>query len=271
MKILFTDLDGTFLTDDKQLCARNREAVDRMLAAGHKVVLISGRSVDSVLALAKRLQLPREGGYIVGFNGAQIADALTEERLFRAGLCADLVRKLFADAHAAGIHPQAYDDRQVVAERETDALKRYCEVIRMDYTVCDDAAAYLTEAGVETSKLLMIDYEDHERLEAFRQQLMERYGEVIDTFYSNTAFCEVVPKGINKGVAVRELCRMLDVPLEDTVGAGDEMNDIPLLIATGVGCAVFNAKDEVKAAADYVTSADNNAGAVAEMIEKFIL
>ena len=101
--------------------------------------------------------------------------------------------------------------------------------------------------------------------------MTERCGDVIDTFYSNPAFCEVVKKGVNKGFAVKELCGILGVAREDTVGAGDEGNDIPLLNETGTGCAVANAKPEVKAVADYVTRADNNKGAVAEIIERYIV
>ncbi|MBQ6735654.1 MAG: HAD family phosphatase [Lachnospiraceae bacterium] len=270
MKLLFTDLDGTFLTDDKQVCQENRKAMARMTEAGHKIVFTSGRSIDSVMALIERLSLNVGGSYIIGFNGAQIADAVTGERLVRKGLPFDLTAELFAAAHAAGIHPQAYDDVQVVAERDTPALQRYCSVIGMDSVVVPDAAAYLREAGKESSKLLMIDYEDHEKLERFRLQMTERCGDVIDTFYSNPAFCEVVCKGVNKGYAVRELCRILNVPPEDTVSAGDEGNDIPMLRAAHTGCAVANATAEVKAAADYVTQADNNAGAVAEIIERYI-
>ena len=42
-------------------------------------------------------------------------------------------------------------------------------------------------------------------------------------------------------------------------------------VAAGLGCAVANATDEAKAAAGYVCAADNNAGAVAEVIERFVL
>ena len=52
---------------------------------------------------------------------------------------------------------------------------------------------------------------------------------------------------------------------------GDNSNDVPMIEAAGVGVAVANATDEAKAAADYVCEADNNAGAVAEAIERFVL
>ena len=59
--------------------------------------------------------------------------------------------------------------------------------------------------------------------------------------------------------------------MQDTVACGDERNDISMVQAAGVGVAVANARDELKAVADYITVLDNNNGAVAEAINKFIL
>ena len=63
----------------------------------------------------------------------------------------------------------------------------------------------------------------------------------------------------------------LGIAPEETIAVGDNSNDVSMIRAAGLGCAVANATDEAKAAADYVCQADNNAGAVAEVIEKFVL
>ena len=44
-----------------------------------------------------------------------------------------------------------------------------------------------------------------------------------------------------------------------------------LNMAMGIGCAMINGSDDVKAQADYITVLDNNQGGVAEIIERFIL
>ena len=93
----------------------------------------------------------------------------------------------------------------------------------------------------------------------------------VEMYFSSREFLEVVPKGINKGNAVRAYCDMFHIPAANTVAAGDEQNDLPMILAAGVGCAAANAVDEVKAGADYVTENDNNHSAVAEIIRKFML
>ena len=76
---------------------------------------------------------------------------------------------------------------------------------------------------------------------------------------------------MNKGNAIRKMAELLNISVENTIAAGDAANDITMLQAAGVGCAMKNAAQEVKLAADYITEADNNSGGVAEIIERFVL
>ena len=82
---------------------------------------------------------------------------------------------------------------------------------------------------------------------------------------------ECVKEGISKGDAVRRLCRHLNLPVTSSIAAGDSENDISMLKAAHIGCAVANATDECKAAADYVTERSCEESGVAEIIRKFML
>ena len=90
-------------------------------------------------------------------------------------------------------------------------------------------------------------------------------------FFLQSAILEYCPKGINKGSGVEYIRKLLNVKKENTIGVGDEENDIPLLQQTAIGIAVKNASDVLKQVADFVTEHDNNEDAVAEVIEKYIL
>ena len=93
----------------------------------------------------------------------------------------------------------------------------------------------------------------------------------MDMYFSSREYLEIVPKGVNKGAGMIKFCELMGIPLSCTIAAGDENNDISMIRAAEVGCAVANGLDQVKAEADYVTSRDNNQGAVAEIIERFVL
>ena len=71
-KILFTDLDGTLLNDEKEVTAGNQAAIDRALEQGHKIVVTTGRPLASGLDIAERIGLTKEGCYVIAFNGGQI-------------------------------------------------------------------------------------------------------------------------------------------------------------------------------------------------------
>ena len=64
---------------------------------------------------------------------------------------------------------------------------------------------------------------------------------------------------------------LIEVDIADTIAAGDAANDLPMIKAAGIGCAMSNATADVKEAADYVTERDNNNSGVAEIIDRFIL
>ena len=157
---------------------------------------------------------------------------------------------------------------KVVAEKENEGLDYYAKKNGMERLVVPDIMAVLER---EPGKVLLIDMHDRSRLEKYKNSMEEWGRDKVEMYFSSREFLEVVPKGINKGNAVRAYCDMFHIPAANTVAAGDEQNDLPMILAAGVGCAAANAVDEVKAGADYVTENDNNHSAVAEIIRKFML
>ena len=129
----------------------------------------------------------------------------------------------------------------------------------------------ITSLKEEPVKMLIIDLNDPAPLEDFRTWIASWAEGKIDTFFSSNEYCEIVNKGLNKGNALRQLAELIGVDIEDTIAAGDAANDISMIEAAGIGCAMSNATDDVKKVADYVTENDNNNSGVAEIIRKFIL
>ena len=74
-----------------------------------------------------------------------------------------------------------------------------------------------------------------------------------------------------KDASLRALLERMGLTRDNLMAIGDGLNDRSMIAFAGVGVAMQNAEDPVKAAADYVTAADNNHDGVAEAVEKFIL
>ena len=83
---------------------------------------------------------------------------------------------------------------------------------------------------------------------------LREMGDEYDYIIHQDDFMEVVPKGFNKGRAIREVCRILDADPLDTISFGDSINDKEMLLDAGIGVVMGNGTDEAKKVADYVTT-----------------
>lgn len=269
-KILFTDLDGTLLNSEKLVSDGNRAAIQRLLDAGHYLVVATGRPVTSAFKVAKNLGLTMPGCYMVAYNGAVIFDCAKECICMEHTLPLEYARYIFEEADKYGIYIQSYGvDDIILTRQDTPELDYYCKGNRnaLKYELCDDVCSNL---GKNPNKVLLISM-DEEKLLHFQREHKAWEEETCDSVFSCKEFLEYVPKGISKGSGVKALCDMLNVSIENAFAAGDERNDISMIEAAGVGIAMKNAQDEVKQAADYITENDNDHDAIAEVIERLIL
>lgn len=287
MKILFTDLDGTLLTDDKRILDADLSAIQSMIDADHKFVMTTGRPLTSVKILAEKYGFLKSGFLLVSFNGGLIYDCGTGESILTRRIPVESVKFIMDEAHKRGMHAHTYAGDLVVSEYETEQLKKYCSIMKMDYVVVDDIREFFKtyETAVPINvvvkpavspdpspiKVNIITPFEHSSLIDFRTDMRKiTEGKLFDVF-SKPEMLEFSHMKSNKGDAVRYMADFYKVPVENTVAVGDEENDCPMIEAAGVGVAMANASEVAKKSADYVTARDNNHAGISEVIEKFIL
>lgn len=269
MKLLFLDLDGTLLNDQKEINPCDMDAIEKMIACGHKMIINTGRPLYSVMKLAKQFGFIRDGVLLSSFNGGLIVNPVTGERLKFDTVPEDVVRHMFDEAYSMGLHAHTYIEDHVVSERDTEELRFYTERIKMPPLVVDDFAKVTNGLA---PKVIVISLDGREKLEAYRDRMVAFADEnnLYSTF-SDARLLEYANPLANKGEAIKFMCKHLGVDISDTVAAGDEENDLPMIEAAGVGVCMKNGVDALKVAADYVTEYTNNDGGIKEIIEKFIL
>lgn len=269
-KILFADLDGTLLDDDKNVSSADLAAINKMISAGHRFVIATGRPVYSAKIVAKELGLFLPGVFLVSSNGGVIYDCTSQKVISTFSLDMETVDILFCAAEKDGLHIHTYTDENVVSKRETRELVMYCERIKMPYRILKRIP---DDLPCPPPKCIVMSIKDGSRgiLERFeKDHAGEVSGRTVSVF-SNDNLLEYLPVGVSKGNAAGKLCELLGIPLSSCVAAGDESNDIPMIEAAGIGVVMKNGTDEAKAHADYVTEKTNNEGGIAEIIERFIL
>jgi len=266
-KILFTDLDGTLLTEDKQISHYTRQILDKWCQAGHKLVLCSGRPLPSIQEARETLRLNYPGMYLIGFNGGCIYECDTDRILYKDGLTLEQSAYVLHAAKAAGIYCHTYSDTEILSPKDGEELAFYRRNIHLPVRFSQEPSTLLTSAPC---KCLAIELYDREKLERFRLSLVPWAEGKCTLVYSNQYLLEIFPSTSGKGSAVKKLCSILGIPLSDSFAAGDQHNDISMLKAAGCGIAMKNGADAVKKAADVITAKDNDHDGLALLLEQYL-
>ena len=108
---------------------------------------------------------------------------------------------------------------------------------------------------------------DEDKLDRFYEENKEALEKDYMTMRNESYALEVLKKSSGKSNGLKKLCEYLDIDLENVAYFGDGSNDIESIKIAGLGIAMANASKEIKEAADYVTSS-NDDGGVAEFLEK---
>lgn len=268
-KILFLDMDGTTLNARHEISPENLRALERAVGAGHEVVVCTGRMPNSAGMLLTRYGLDRIGcRYVIAINGGMVLNCVTKEVFCERTVPLRIIGRLIDAAREKDIYLQTYTGDTVLTERDDENLKHYLAKTGMRCTLVPDMKAALQK---DPYKALAISLRGREVLEAFRREVSPWVGADMEMEFSCPEYLEFLPKGVHKGGAVEQLCGLLHIPLSNAIAAGDEFNDISMIRTAGIGCAVANAIEPVKAAADYVTENDNDHSAIEEIVNKFML
>lgn len=262
--VLFFDLDGTLLNDEKTISPRTRAALEACVAKGHIFVISSGRAYSSIIKIVERLGLENCSPLISSFNGSQIYHLKNKKMLHSVKLSVDIIAQIRDLAKEMGIHLQSYSDTKVLTETVNKNVTFYCDYVKNDYELLPDIAA----EGMETYKLLAVDLDNRELLESFRLKVEELCAGKVQCFFSNDWFLEILPYGTTKGTALQFVCDYAGVDRKYSYAFADAENDLPMLKAAAYPTVLLNGISQAKAAARFITFTDNNHEGLALFLEK---
>ena len=291
-KILFTDMDGTLLLSNSTISTEMKIALEKLHAAGHILVLSSGRPLDSILEVAEAEgilpdQAPAAGKencpcsestkdaeihpgstLIISNNGSLVYDCTARKPVMEQTVPFHIAADIFAAAKRLGIHVQTYTDHEIVCEKDDAEVQFYRSRVHMPLITSSDELSVLSRPPY---KVHTIHLTDKSKLDALKAEIESLHGDTITVQFSNDQFLEFYNKHAGKGNAVRWVSEHFGIPLSDCFAAGDAPNDISMLIAAGTGIAMANADSEVKEIADVITEKDNDHNGLIEMIERYFI
>lgn len=269
-KIIASDLDETLLDDNHEVPRRVIDAVAAARRMGVRFVPATGRPAGSVRPTLETLGLADSpNDYVLSFNGGCLTRNSDPTPLTTCRLPRERAEAIYQAGRRYGVcmHVNSLDPVYLYnyAPEERAYIEGRMNIIETSAPTLD----FLGSDPVVKIIFMSLDMPYLQRIE--REMAETGLTEGLDVCYSGNRYLEFNAPGVNKGSGLLDLARRLDVAPEETIAIGDNSNDVSMIAAAGLGCSVANATDEAKAAADYVCQADNNAGAVAEVIEKFVL
>lgn len=270
MKLIAFDLDGTLLTTDKVLTPENEAALRRAAEAGIETVPATGRFYGAIPDNVRRLPYIR---YAITVNGAQIYDVRAGEALCKAEIPWRRAVELMEQLDRLPVIYDCYMDNwgwisRAHQERAADfAPHRHAlEMLQKLRTPVPDLKAHLAETGHDVQKVMMFFRDPALRLRAMAE-LAEGFPDLAVTS-SIPRNVELNSREAQKGLALARLAERLGIPRAETMAFGDDLNDLNMLRAAGLGVAMENAAPELKAAADYITASCDESG-VAKALAHF--
>ena len=268
-RLVASDMDGTFLTEEHVLPQANIDAVLRMRELGVLFVPASGRPMPSILYT--RRELPPEaleGSYVISYNGGVVHQIGNPEPLMAKTIPFDVVNRIFQWGLTQDVGFHVYETSGKVwghrmAQVEVDYL-----VGSMEWEpIGGDSIEFLRDVPITK---ILLTHEGLDFLEDLRSKVPPEVSEGTQTTISSRRYLEFNLQGVDKGTGISWLANHLGIPMEDVIGCGDALNDLEMIREVGCGVVVANATDDVRAVADYQATSTCEDGVFAEVLSELI-
>ncbi len=272
------DVDGTLITGDLVMSPRVPAAVQAVVAAGHHVVIATGRSISATLPVVGALDIG--GCYAVCSNGSFTVSTTAAPPVVRALERRRGERFAFgADAVSSATLP-SYEMVDVATFDPWPALLRLRDALpEASFAVETDGAEFVVAGPFPASEVaetvVRVEFEQLQGIKAARVVvasdahspeeflgLTEGLGlSGVNYAVGYSAWIDIAPEGISKASALEAIRERLGVAREATVAVGDGRNDIEMLTWAARSAAMGGAPPEVVAAATEVTPSVEDDGA----------
>ncbi len=257
-KLAVCDIDGTLVDRNKDIPALNHEMIAEFKRRGGHFSLATGRIEKSVKRYCRELMIDVP---VILYNGARIYDPEKGTVIREHCLEPSDVRKALDLSKDFPFDSIYYSGGEAYVREQTSHIRTFQEGDGYS-CITVDSLDVLVEKPV--TKILMIA-DDDSLFNAYR----ERFNGEGDLIQSEFNYLEILPSGVNKGVALAELAEYLDLSLDDIVCFGDNPNDLEMIRAAGLGVAMDNAHAELKANADLIAP-PHGEGGVGSILNKII-
>jgi Cof subfamily protein (haloacid dehalogenase superfamily) len=263
--LIVSDFDGTLVKADGTISDRTQNIIRRYVDDGGIFAISTGRMPAGILPRVKELGLK---GVVCCGQGSAIVDIESNEVLLEGNIPNEIAVKICKKMEEMGLHIHVYSLWDYYSNMDDDALKMYEGIVKSKAILVQDKpmSQFVKETGMNPCKVLaMVAPEDNEKVLVALEK--EAFPDC-DVTRSSVYLVEVSNAKYSKGTSVEFLSQKYNIPMEKTIAVGDQVNDLSMIEIAGLGIAVQNADENLKARA-LVCEYTNEEDALAHIIEKY--
>lgn len=288
-KLIAIDLDGTLLDSYGEVSENTKRILKETMKKGTKVIIASGRTVDSIKAIAEDISSDK---YIIAGNGSIIYDLKEKNVIYEKYIPKSKALNIIKICNDNSITYSVYTNKTIIADSlKYNILYYYKQNLKKEtskktsITIVPNIYDYVK--SMDNEKVMKIFICD--KHQSVFNSILKKFSEIEDIeildvshmsrkMISNGSkdialeyfYTEITEKDVDKWYAIEYLINKLNIDKTEIITIGDNINDVKMIEQAGLGIAMKGSSPKVTGVADYITDLDNNHNGAALAIEKFL-
>ncbi|MFH8133848.1 pyridoxal phosphatase [Pantoea osteomyelitidis] len=269
-RVIALDLDGTLLTPRKTILPESIEALAHAQQAGVKVIIVTGRHHCAIHPFYQALELDTPA---ICCNGTYLYDYHAEKVLSSDPLAKNQALRVIEMLDEKAIHGLLYVDDAMLYQTPTGHVTRtlnWAESLPEHQRPAFIQVPSLAQAARDAESIwkFALSHSDTRALQQFADSVEQELGLACEWSWHDQV--DIAQRGNSKGKRLAQWVESVGLSMSDVLAFGDNYNDLSMLESVGLGVAMANADDAIKARAKRVIGTNLEPG-IAETIYKEVL
>lgn len=264
VKIILSDIDGTFLTDDKKVTDLTAQAAKSLVAKGLQLVLVSARMPEAIYPITDGIDLPRMP--VISYGGGFV---LTEDEkiLHDKKMPLDDTKNILAAFNRwQDISINYYSGRRWYVNAIDENIQHEMDITQATAEIAD-FDKLLAEKILPNKFMIICAPPTCKEMESELGKMFPRLNVVRSAPY----LLEIMDKSVSKAVGIEILLKHYKISVDEAVAFGDNYNDLEMLEYIPRSVAMKNAPDKVKKIASEVTDSNADSGIYTYLLKNGII